>query len=296
MESNSSQLNITGVRALVMSVVAVLALLGCDAQEGATPSLSEPLATGDRREESPSQFIDRSPPPPLRLTNSASPGLSQVTPQRDRVLGVTVRATKAPVVVNVDIGPALAFMAATTEDRRGLASRAVSKLVTALDAYPRRVIVVRLQGGSVDFESLPAAVQVSLEDHWGQDAAALYANAMSEWLGDVIDAVHAERSKAAVSVVGLPVESHADRDTAVRTNERYRALIDGLDQFVSDRSFMLLGRSRAEAVRVQDSLPEAIRLRSGRPVMFRTNGMWRVLVDEDSDWLLAEATEESMQT
>ncbi len=173
-------------------------------------------------------------------------------------------------------------MLASPEQRRELASRAVAEVVAAVDAYPRRLVAVRLRDASISFHSLPAADQEWLIERVGVNAAAFYETAVAALLDEVIDAVGAERGDAAVTVLGLPVEpGRMGFEAAQQTNERYGVVIDELDPFVSPRWFMLLGSGLAEELAVVMAMPEAVRFRSGRPIIFRTNGMWRMLVGAD---------------
>ena len=52
-----------------------------------------------------------------------------------------------------------------------------------------------------------------------------------------------------------------------------------LDPIASAHMFLLSGTTLTEEQLVQTALLEAIRRARGRPILFRTNGRWRVLID-----------------
>lgn len=80
--------------------------------------------------------------------------------------------------------------------------------------------------------------------------------------------------------LGLPVEAReAGIGTSVRTNGCYRGVIDRHDYIVSAYVFYRGDLSLREDQLVQQALVEALRQRGGRPVLFRQNMAWRVLVD-----------------
>ncbi len=265
---------------LAMSLVVLLPLLGCDAQEGTNPSpkpratdvtLADQLTASGRF-----QGAQRFTPDSVQLSYGQSQ--SQARPQS----GFSILAAKDPVLVDIHAGSVREIMLASPKQRRELASRAVAEVVAAVDAYPRRLVAVRLRDASISFHSLPVADQEWLIERVGVNAAAVYESAVAALLDEVIDAVGAERGEAAVTVLGLPVEpGRIGFEAAQQTNERYGVVIDELDPFVSLRWFMLLGSGLAEEFAVVMAMPEAVRFRSGRPIIFRTNGMWRMLVGAD---------------
>ncbi len=202
-----------------------------------------------------------------------------------------VRAAKDPVLLEIFVGPMGEALDASPQRRRELAYPVAQAALAAVDAYPGRLVVFRVKGASISFDALPALHRQSLQERLGPDAAEHCERAVAEFLGGVIDVLAAERGDVVFSVLGLPAEPRGgDLQRAQRTNERYRTVIDRLDAFVPTRSFLILGSSLTESETVRMAVPEALRLRGGRPIVFRTNGMWRVLLaagesegDEHSD-------------
>ncbi len=195
---------------------------------------------------------------------------------------LSVWGAKDPVVIDIEAGSARAVMTASPQQHRELVDHVVGEVLAACDAYPRRIVAVHLEDVSISFDSLAASEQQWLEGRFGPDAPELYESAVAELIANVMNEVDAKRGDAAFTVLGLPVEPRSfDFVAARQTNERYRAVIDGLDPFVSPRRFLLLRSSIPEEFVVQMALPEAIRLRSRRPIIFQTNGMWRMLVGAD---------------
>ncbi len=119
---------------------------------------------------------------------------------------VVIRAAKDPVLVQIDPGSIATILTALPEHRRERAHRAASRVVAAIDAYPGRVVALRVRGTALTFDSLAASDQQWVGELLGPNAVELYPAAVAAWLEDVIDAVAAERRHAAISVLGLPVE------------------------------------------------------------------------------------------
>src|SRR5690606_25122068 len=95
--------------------------------------------------------------------------------------------------------------------------------------------------------------------------------------------------------------SRGDIASANGTNERYQAVIDRLDAFVSPKSFIIFDSGVSEHETARNGLTEALRLRDGRPVMFRTNGAWRswggeIAPAEDDEQTEAEDAEAEGQS
>ena len=167
-------------------------------------------------------------------------------------------------------------MTATATDRRELAEWTVGEASEAARQHPRRHIVIDLGDTSMSFASLAGREQRTLESEFGARAAALYEAAVAEYVGRVVNEIDTER----IGVLGLPVEPGVVGDTAARrANRLYGGTLAKLDPIVSAHLFLLRGTTLTEEQLVQTALLEAIRRAKGRPILFRTNGRWRILID-----------------
>ena len=209
---------------------------------------------------------------------------------------VGIHVAKEPHVVRVSAGSVKQVALGTPQERRELADSVAMQTLPVVHGHPRRLIALSLPDLPFSFEALSSTQKAQLGRRLGPDAAEVYEQAVAEVLEATIAAVAATRPAAHVSVVGLPVEPGVGIDvrSARRTNARYRPVIDRLDPFVPARSLLLLGTSLDESVLAEAGMPEAIRLREGRSVVFRTNVVWRVLVDaddlQDQQYLVADTS------
>ena len=99
-----------------------------------------------------------------------------------------------------------------------------------------------------------------------------------------ITALREAMPNAAVSVYGLPLEERSDAADAWSVVEAQ------LDAFVTSRSLVLAGSRDDEAQTIRRSAPRAFELSQGRPILFRTNHLWRVIHAGD------EAVEEELES
>ncbi len=190
-----------------------------------------------------------------------------------------IRPAREPVLVEVDTPTPRQMVAASPKERRGLVNWVVREVVEAVHDQPRRLVVIDLGDASISFSSLPATDQQRLKEELGAKVVETYESAVVDFLGSVMDEV----GNAPVSVLGLPVEpGFVGIEAARRTNHRYRSVIARLDPFVSAHIFLLSGSSLTEERLVQSALLEAIDRGAGRPVLFRTNSKWRVLIDSEA--------------
>lgn len=190
-----------------------------------------------------------------------------------------IRPAREPVLVEVVTPTPRQMVAASAKERRGLVNRVVREVVEAVHEQPRRLVVIDLGDLSISFYSLPATDQQRLTEEFGAKAVQTYESAVADFLGSVLDEV----GNAPVSVLGLPVEAGlVGVEVARQTNRRYRSVIARLDLFVSAHIFLLSGSSLTEQRLVQSALLEAIHRGAGRPVLFRTNSKWRVLIDGEA--------------
>ncbi len=190
-----------------------------------------------------------------------------------------IHPARQPVLVEVDTPTPRQMVTTSPKERRGLVKWVVREVVQAVHDQPRRLVVIDLGDASISFYSLPTIDQQRLTEEFGPKAVQAYESAVADFLGSVMDEV----GNAPVSVLGLPVEpGFVGVEAARLTNRRYRSLIARLDPFVSAHIFLLSGSSLTEERLVQSALLEAIHRGRGRPVLFRTNSAWRVLIDSEA--------------
>ncbi len=184
--------------------------------------------------------------------------------------------------VNIYTGTPSEFVIASDAKRHRLVRAAIQKVVATHDAHPDRLVAIALRDASLSFRALPQSEQWSLQVQVGNDAAETYESTIVDFLQQIISGVAAERAGALIGVRGLPVEPRAiDIAAAQRTNARYRPIIDSLDPFVADHAFLMGDTSVTEQEMVRSALPESLRQRNHRAILFQTNGRWRILVDPE---------------
>jgi uncharacterized membrane protein YgcG len=189
---------------------------------------------------------------------------------------LTVADARPPIMVQVSL-PELELL---TGGDAGAITATVEAVATTLlrvhEEYPDRLLVLDVEGSlwhksaatrAIGSGELGDATSLSMEEY--HDAAA-------RWLVASIDAARAVGSSIPISVAGLPVESPPAGASVDELNARYSAVIDAMSAFMTRRSFILIGQSMSELDAAHSSLPEAFRLRGDRPIVFRTNGNWRV--------------------
>ena len=186
-----------------------------------------------------------------------------------------ILAARKPVVVTIDCGPPRRIALASSRQRDGIVKQAVRAVLKAARADPDHLIVIVL-APAISFNSLRASDQQRLRNELGSRADHRYESAVAGFRERVVDAVDREH----VTVLGLPVEpGEAGSDTARRTNRRYRRVINRLDLLASVHLFFRQDTMLSESRMVREAIPEALRRRGHRPVVFRQNVTWRVVVD-----------------
>ncbi len=189
-----------------------------------------------------------------------------------------IRAARAPVLVEVHAGGAVKLLESLLSERKARVETAVLRVLEALDRHPEGLVTITLPDVELCFDALPAPERSNLETAY-RDADRLWETTLAGFLHDVLAEVAARR-EAPVSVAGLPVEPRSDDPAAARrANARYRVVIDAIDPLVSDHAYLRGATSLTEEQLVRSALPEAMRHRARRPVLFQTNGRWRVLLD-----------------
>jgi len=202
------------------------------------------------------------------------------------------------VVVHVGVGSAEQVCDTDDRQRRWIAARASRKIVPVARQHPDKVVVSDLHDVPLSFASLPSSDQWSFVQRFGsQDAVRRYESSVAMLLDTMVHRVLRAQPHAAISVLGLPIEPERgglSLKIAQQSNERYRMVIDRLDSFVPGCNFIVFGTSLDELRLALTAMPEALRLRDGRPVVFQTNVAWRVLMDAEEsghgDYQIAAST------
>jgi len=196
------------------------------------------------------------------------------------------------------------LLMATSGERRRLAAQLVRRdILPMIDDHPHAVVAIQLRDLPLSFSALPLSVQRPITQDHGDDAARRYETAVARLLDALIGAVHAERPRALMSVVGLPVEPGEPAatgtvlDAARATNERYSVVIDRLGAFVPGRTLIVFGSSLDETKLAQMGMNEALRLRERRPIVFQTNVVWQALINgpDDVETLVARRPQRGLE-
>lgn len=298
----SRRLRVSLIHFATLCLIATAGLVGCDGQDAAIPAETREFA--DR----PSRVTNFNPPVVDLPHIVERPEADAVADQSARVAAgheartlssgilaasFSVLPAKDPIAIDVHVDPVREVVAATAEGRVRTIQRIVGDLAAAVDAFPARCVVLRLKDCPLSFVRLNASDQAWIESQYSASARRQYETSLAELLESVLEEVNRIQPQAVVTVLGLPVEpGRNDFESARRTNERYQVLIDRLGSFVSVRSFIILGSSVSEVTCVEASMPEAVRLWDGRPIVFRTNGLWRVLCAYGDQLLVAKSDED----
>lgn len=187
-----------------------------------------------------------------------------------------ILAARRPIVVKLDSPPASRIVLGSRPERDALLDDAVSVVRAAVTAHPDRLIVIDPRSPAISFNGLGADDQQLLREDLGSRAADRYESAVAGLLERVVDSVHNGR----VTVLGLPVEhGEAGKTTGRGTNHRYRGVLRRLDYLASSHVFFRSRTTLGEAEMVREAMPEALSRRGDRPVVFRQNVTWRVVVN-----------------
>ncbi len=194
------------------------------------------------------------------------------------VVEYDVLVAAKPVVVKINHGSATRVVNATAAELEELVRDAVAMVRSTAAEHPNQLIVIDLVAPVISFDSLRATDQRAIRRAAGAgaDAAHTYETSVARFLHRVVtDAVNPR-----VSVLGLPVEpGAAGIEAARRTNRRYGDVIKRLDHLVTAHIFFRTESWVTEQQMVEEAIPEALRRAAGRPIVFRLNLEWRVLVD-----------------
>ncbi|MHC4427745.1 MAG: hypothetical protein ACYS0D_03975 [Planctomycetota bacterium] len=196
-----------------------------------------------------------------------------------------IHRAREPVLVRIKTGSAEEIAFASEGTLRRWVSDAARDVSKTLDKHPDRLVTLTLGKVPLSHGELPAHERRALHVRLSRDPVTVYESTLVRVLGEILDTVERERGAVArISVRGLPVEPRiVDQATARRTNARFRPVMARLDPLVSDHALLMADTSLTEEQMVLAAMPEGLRWRGGRPILFKTNGAWRVLVDEGAD-------------
>jgi hypothetical protein len=189
-----------------------------------------------------------------------------------------------PIRVDVGVGSPRALYNATAARRRQLAAAAAAQILPAVEEHPEQVVVISLRDVPLSFSLLPAPERTRLAGQSGHQAARRYESMVAVLLSAIVDAVERKHPGAVLSVLGLPIEPEqagVSLEIARQSNDRYGAVIDALGPFVPARRLVVFRSTLDEKLLASMGMREALRLREGRPIVFRTNNVWQALVDGD---------------
>ena len=205
-----------------------------------------------------------------------------------------IRTAKDPVFVSLPLPSAQSLLLATPTQRAELVQELAMRLTEASEENPGRLITLDPGRGRLRFLTLPPQQQAVAFILKGDEAPVVYERSMAALLDQTLEAANAIRPNSPVSVLGLPLEPRRALPGSIQdSNDRYQRVIARLAAFVSTRSFVLLRSRVSEHQTVRRGLPEAFRLRQGRPIIFRTNAHWRILFGDSAN--LNEFDTESLQ-
>lgn len=196
-----------------------------------------------------------------------------------------IKSATEPLVVHISAGSAVAFGTLSARAQRAMVKRATEEILPGVESDPRRVVVIRLRDVPLSFTELSTNDRRRLASLLGSNAVARYENAVASFLAEVIEAVKRRDPGAILSVHGLPVEPEdvgADLSAVQPTNDRYSRVIDRIRPLVPARRFVVLGSTLDERKLARMGMREALRLRQGRPIVFKTNRNWRALIGEET--------------
>ncbi len=206
------------------------------------------------------------------------------------------------VVVHLDVGSAEEVCNADDRQRLQIAAKASRKILPVVRQHPDKVVVIDLHDVPLSFASLPSSDQWAFVQRFDKDAVRQYESSVGRLLDIMVHRVHGAQPRAALSVLGLPIEPErgvVSPESAKQSNALYGTVIDRLDSFVTGRSLIVFGTSLDELRLARNGMREALRLRDGRPVVFKTNAAWRVLMDADGPgdgiYRIAGSTERGLE-
>ena len=178
---------------------------------------------------------------------------------------------KNPVEVSIDLGSG-GGVPSLPEEAHGA-------VIDALDTNARRLVTINFTNVPLRFARLPRATRDLLLNRGGPEVAARYDEFLSGQVLELIDRVRNQRPNAPLAIRGIPFEGQG---LEVRTaNARYADIISRLDAFVVDPRIMVSNESEERAA-IETAFPAALEFRRDRPILYRMNLRWRMVIDHDA--------------
>ena len=195
-----------------------------------------------------------------------------------------VRVAREPAVVPLEVGTPERLLALTDSERSDVASAAAMRIVYEAEERADRWIVLWVKGLPLRYDQSSADVMERIASAGGPSDAEAYERWVAEFLADVLDGINGQRPGLAISVMGLPVEpTQENAGAAEEVNANFKPALDRLDAFASSHMFIRMRNGQPEmpvAAEVSSRLPEAFRLRAGRPILFRMGNRWAIVTQE----------------
>lgn len=176
-----------------------------------------------------------------------------------------VRVAKPPIVVEIDLGGTMGAPAVPDD--------AADRVVAAIDANPRRLVTLRIKGGTLHFNGLNQSTRLKLLAKRGAEIIDAYNSYMARQIRDLLNAVDAVRSHAPVSIQGLPFEG--DESEVASANRAFEPVINRLDAVVLAGAMMISGTIDELSI-LRRSNPRALAASNNRAIIFASNGGWRI--------------------
>jgi hypothetical protein len=178
---------------------------------------------------------------------------------------------KNPVEVSIDLGSGGGVP--------GLPEEAHEAVIDALDTNARRLVTINFTNVPLRFSRLPRATRDLLLNRGGPEVAARYDEFLSGQVLELINRVRNQRPNAPLAIRGIPFEGQG---LEVRTaNRRYTDIISKLDAFVVDPRVMVSNESEERAA-IETAFPAALEFRGDRPILYRMNLRWRMVIGHDA--------------
>ncbi len=183
-----------------------------------------------------------------------------------------VRTIREPVFVDVRLSVDSSSDANERTEWIDRAATAVSRAMSETET--RSLLALRINGGAPTYRQ--ALRHHGIGGSVNASELAAFEREAANRLSDLLDRIHDEHAGLGVSVLGLPVEAGSgSSDEAARINERFEDVLARLDAFITSKG-MIVDGGLSELSALKSSHDATMSLHNGRPIVFRSNGVWRV--------------------
>jgi hypothetical protein len=194
----------------------------------------------------------------------------------------TVGTVREPVFVELSIAPG------ESTPSEGWVSRALTAAASALEQRGMsKLVVLRVNGGAPTFDQAVLRHEGTRSDdlRYARDAAAFESEAARR-LVQLIERIREDFAGLGVSVFGLPLEDSRRSETeTARSNDRFGDVIEQLDALVAAKGIILDGGGMSEIDALREAQPGVMAAQRGRPVVYRSNGVWRMTGSDEGELL-----------